>query len=106
MDLGELSEVIQNFSDERDWGQFHSKENLAKSITIEAGELLECFQWGDPKELLSVSHELADVLIYALLLARKLDVEVDSIILEKLEVNRMKYPISKARGSSEKYDRL
>ncbi len=106
MDLGELSEVIQNFSDERDWGQFHSKENLAKSIAIEAGELLECFQWGDPKEVLSVSQELADVLIYALLLARKLDVKVDSIILEKLEVNRMKYPISKARGSSEKYDRL
>ena len=90
---------------ERDWEQFHSPENLAMSISIEAGELLECFQWGDG-DLAAAKDELADVLTYCLLLSDRLGVDPGEIILEKLEKTRAKYPVDKARGRSEKYDRL
>lgn len=91
---------------ERDWGQFHTPENLAKSISIEAGELLECYQWngdGDPER---VRDELADVLTYCLLLAEKLAVDPDQIVRDKLELTRAKYPIEKSRGRSVRYDEL
>lgn len=101
-----MAEVIQEFVTERDWAQFHSPANLAKSISIEAGELLECFQWdGDaPRE--RVLGELADVLTYCHLLAAKLDADPDQVVLDKLEISRSKYPVEKARGRSEKYDQL
>ena len=91
---------------ERDWAQFHSPENLAKSIVIEAAELLECFQWGDPAEPARVQEELADVLTYCHLMAAKLGLDVDHIVLDKLEVTRNKYPIEKSHGRSAKYDQL
>ncbi|MGV8883629.1 MAG: nucleotide pyrophosphohydrolase [Rhodoglobus sp.] len=97
---------VRAFVEELDWEQFHSPENLAKSISIEAGELLECFQWSTDAEPARVTDELADVLTYCLLLADKLGVDPDQIVLDKLEKTRAKYPIDKARGSSSKYDAL
>ena len=100
-------EELKGFVAERDWALFHSPENLAKSIAIEAGELLECFQWtADNVDRRRVLEELADVLTYCHLLAGKLDVDPDQIVLDKLEVSRSKYPVERARGRSEKYDQL
>ena len=90
----------------RDWSQFHSAENLAKSISIESAELLECFQWSSEGDSSRVREELADVLTYAFLLADKLGADPSSLILEKLEQTEVKYPVDKARGSSAKYDQL
>ena len=98
--------AIAAFIAERDWQQFHSHENLAKSIVIEAGELMECFQWSSVGDPTRVRDELADVLTYCLLLADKLGVDPDQIVLDKLAVTREKYPVDKARGSSAKYDVL
>ena len=100
-----LSE-LRAFVKEREWAQFHSPENLAKSIAIESSELLECFQWDDNADELQVRHELADVLTYCLLLADKYQFDLEEILLEKLEINKKKYPVEKSRGKSDKYDRL
>ncbi|MDN5686220.1 MAG: nucleotide pyrophosphohydrolase [Brachybacterium sp.] len=91
---------------ERDWEQFHSPENLAKSVAIEAGELLECFQWDAAGDRDEVADELADVLTYALLLADRLDLDPEQIIRTKLKRTGEKYPVEKAKGRSTKYDRL
>lgn len=98
--------ALRRFTAERDWAQFHSPANLAKSISIEAGELLECFQWSEEAEPADVVPELADVLTYCLLLADKLGVDPDAIVLAKLEDTREKYPVERSRGKSAKYDRL
>lgn len=100
-----VREALRLFVSERDWAQFHSPENLAKSISIESAELLECFQWND-EDLYSAVDELADVLTYCFLLADRLDVDPDAIVLNKLKETRKKYPADKARGRSDKYDRL
>ncbi|MGM0699032.1 MAG: nucleotide pyrophosphohydrolase [Actinomycetota bacterium] len=100
-----VRDTVRQFMAERDWQQFHSPENLAKSVSIEAGELLECFQWGDA-DLESAKDELADVLTYCMLLADKLGLDPDTIILDKLAKTREKYPVDKARGTSVKYDQL
>lgn len=98
---------LMKFAEERSWRQFHTPANLAKSISIESAELLECFQWSEtPNDLEDVKFELADVLTYAYFLAARLDLDPDEIILEKLAVTRCKYPIEKAYGKSTKYDRL
>jgi NTP pyrophosphatase (non-canonical NTP hydrolase) len=91
---------------EREWGQFHSPENLAKSISIEAAELLECYQWNSDGDQDEVAGELADVLTYALLLADELGLDPERIVREKLERTGQKYPVDKAKGRSTKYDRL
>lgn len=91
---------------EREWDQFHSPENLAKSISIEAGELLERFQWSGEFDPARVEEELADVLTYCHLLADKLGLDANQIVLDKLAVTRRKYPVEKARGRSDKYDQL
>ena len=106
MTTGEAVEKLREFVAERDWSQFHTPENLAKSISIEAGELLECFQWDSAPDIVQLRDELADVLTYCLLLADQLDLEAEQLILKKLEKNREKYPIEKSRGKSTKYDRL
>lgn len=98
--------LLREFVAEREWSQFHSSSNLAKSISIEAGELLECFQWGEEAEPMRVQSELADVLTYAYLLADRLGLDPDTIVAEKLEETRTKYPVEKARGRSSKYDEL
>lgn len=98
--------ALRAFVAERDWAQFHSPENLAKSIAIEAGELLEEFQWSAEFDADRVRLELADVLTYCYELADRLGVDPDAIILEKLEITRNKYPVEASRGRSDKYDRL
>ena len=102
----ELLAELRQFMAERDWQQFHTPANLAQSIAIEAGELLECFQWGATPEPERVAGELADVLTYCLLLADALDLDPDEIVRQKLAVTAEKYPVDKARGSSAKYDQL
>lgn len=101
-----VMQLLREFVAEREWGQFHSSANLAKSISIESGELLECFQWNDEAETERVQSELADVLTYAYLLADRLGVDPDTIVAKKLEESRRKYPVEKARGRSSKYDQL
>ena len=98
-------DALRAFVREREWAQFHSPENLAKSISIESGELLECFQWGEG-DLPAAVEELADVLTYCFLLADRLGVDPGAVVLDKLEKTRAKYPVEKARGRSEKHDRL
>ena len=103
----DLMQEIDNFNKERDWDQFHSPENLAKSISIEAGELLECFQWnGENYNKDEVCEELADVFNYCFQMAMKLGVDPKEIVLNKLEKTRKKYPVEKAKGVSTKYDKL
>ena len=104
--MGNLKAVLREFNEERDWDQFHSPENLAKSISIEAGELLECFQWSPEYDREKVCEELADVLTYCIMLADKIDVDMEEIVLNKLEKTKQKYPVEKARGVSTKYDKL
>jgi NTP pyrophosphatase (non-canonical NTP hydrolase) len=102
----ELLAALRQFVAERNWQQFHTPENLAKSISIESAELLELFQWSDPSNLEDIKDELADVLTYCILLADHYDLDIEKIILEKLEKTKSKYPVDKSYGSSEKYDRL
>lgn len=104
--MKELMKEIDEFNKERDWDQFHSPENLAKSISIEAGELLECFQWNNDYNKEEVCEELADVFTYCLLMADKLGVDPKDIILRKLDKTRKKYPVEKAKGISTKYNKL
>lgn len=102
-----VREELEAFVAERDWAQFHTPANLAKSISIEAGELLECFQWSEEGTPLDqVQEELADVLTYCHLLAARLGLDPDEVILSKLHKTRAKYPVEKARGRSTRYDRL
>lgn len=103
----ETVERIRKFTDDRDWNQFHSPANLAKSIVIESAELLECFQWSDEKyDLQQIKEELADVLVYCQNLLDKLGLDVDEIINMKMSQNELKYPIEKAKGKSDKYNQL
>lgn len=104
--MKELTRKIIEFNEERDWDQFHSPENLAKSISIEAGELLECFQWNSNYNIEDVKSELADVINYSLLLADKLGVNPKQIVLDKMKITARKYPVEKAKGVSTKYNKL
>ena len=92
----ETVKKILQFTEDRDWDQFHSPENLAKSVAIEAGELLECFQWSPDYDPEHTAEELAD----------KLGLDMDAILLDKLAKNAKKYPVEKARGSNLKYTEL
>ena len=104
--MKEIRDKLRVFNDERDWAQFHTPENLAKSIAIEAGELLECFQWGSTFKREAVCDEIADVMMYCIMLADKLDVDMKQEMLRKLKENGEKYPVEKCKGSSKKYDEL
>lgn len=104
--MKEVKEQILQFNEERDWDKFHSPENLAKSISIEAGELLECFQWNNEYNHKDVCEELADVVNYCILLSNKLGVDLETILLDKLEKTKQKYPVEKSKGVSTKYDKL
>ena len=104
--MEELMQEIKQFNKERDWDQFHSPENLAKSISIEAGELLECFQWNNNYDKSELKYEIADVMNYCILLCSQIGVDPKQIILEKMEISAKKYPVEKAKGKSIKYDKL
>ena len=106
MKLETLARILK-FTEDRDWDQFHTPANLAKSISIEANELLECFQWNDENyDLEAVKEELADVIVYCVDMLEKLHLDVDEIINAKMAKNEAKYPIEKARGVSTKYTNL
>ena len=103
----ETIERIRKFTTDRDWDQFHSPANLAKSISIEANELLECFQWDeDNYDINEVKEELADVLVYCRNMLDKLGLDEDEIVNAKMEQNERKYPVNKSKGKSDKYNKL
>jgi NTP pyrophosphatase (non-canonical NTP hydrolase) len=110
-DLARLRELVRAFVDERDWDQFHSPKNLASALSVEAAELLEHFQWLQhgradelgPDKLADVRHEMADVLVYLVRLADKLDVDLMVAVQEKMVLNRAKYPAEQVRGDARKY---
>lgn len=109
--FSQLRTALRNFATERDWDQFHSPKNLSMALTVEAAELLECFQWLteaqsgelDEKQLASVQDEIADIQLYLIRLADKLDIDIDSACWIKISKNEKKYPIEKVKGSSKKY---
>ncbi|MFT8330205.1 nucleotide pyrophosphohydrolase [Bifidobacterium psychraerophilum] len=101
--------LIRQFTDRRNWDQFHTSGNLAKSISIEAAELLECYQWSEEARDNDIEHvreELADILIYCVMMADKVGCDLDEIIIDKLAKNARKYPVEKSYGNSEKYREL
>lgn len=110
-DFTQLRDRIRTFVTERDWDPFHSPKNLASALAVEAAELLEHFQWLTEEQskalssekLTEVKHELADVLIYLVRIADKLDVDLVKAAEEKISLNAKKYPIEKAKGSMRKY---
>ena len=103
----ETIERIRKFTEDRDWDQFHTPVNLAKSVVLEAAELLECFQWNDNDyDLQAVKEELADVMNYCLQMCDKLNLDPDVIINEKIDKNDAKYPVEKAKGTDKKYTEL
>ena len=107
-ELNELISKIVKFRDDRDWAQFHNPKDLAIALNIEASELLELFLWKteDGANISRVKEELADILIYSLLLANKYNLDVQTIIESKLKQNSEKYPVDRARGSAKKYNEL
>ena len=109
--IEELLREIVAFRDERNWKQYHTPKDLAISISLEAAELLEVFQWSGKDMVVEnkrgkIEEELADVMIYCGLMADALDMDVDEIITKKLQVNRKKYPVEKAYGKADKYTEL
>lgn len=113
-ELEEIRKAIRKFRDERDWMQFHNPKNLACSISIEAAELLEHFQWKTPEESeniskekkTEISHEIADIAVYIIELADNLNIDLAAAIQKKLSLNAEKYPVAKAKGSAAKYTEL
>ncbi len=102
-----LLKRIDKFNKDRDWDKFHSPENLSKSISIEANELLECFQWDDKNyNVDDVKEELADVMNYCLQMCLVLNLDPVEIINNKMDKNEKKYPVEKSKGISTKYDKL
>ena len=107
----ETIDLVLAFRDDRDWKQYHNPKDLAISLSLEAAELLEVFQWSGSdlecrEKLSEIREELADVLMYAISLADRLGLDLDEIVLEKLRRNEEKYPVEKARGRKEKYTEL
>jgi NTP pyrophosphatase (non-canonical NTP hydrolase) len=107
-DLEELRKAIIQFTQERDWDQFHNGKDLALALSIEAAELNEAFLWKDVSEVKveKVKEELADIFNYAILIADKYDLDIKQIVLDKLRRNGEKYPVEKAYGSAKKYNEL
>ncbi|MHA6646866.1 nucleotide pyrophosphohydrolase [Aerococcus urinae] len=106
----DLIDKINAFRDARNWRQFHNEKDLALSIVLEASELLEIYQWKSAEEgnqnLQAIKEELADVLIYSLMFADNLNLDINEIIEEKLKLNAQKYPVEKSKNSNKKYTQL
>ncbi len=103
-----LQQALIDFRNERDWEQFHNPKDLALALSIEAAELNELFLWKKPEEANQekVKEELADVFAYALLLADTYNLDIDQIVLDKIDKNAAKYPVDKAKGTAKKYNEL
>ena len=106
--IDRITAALLKFRDDRDWKQFHNPKDLAIALNIESSELLENFLWksADEANQDKVKEELADVLAYALLLAKHFNFDIEEIVLEKIEKNALKYPAEKAKGSAKKYNEL
>jgi len=112
--MADLQAMIRKFCDDRDWDQFHNPKDLSISLTLEAAELLEHFQWKNDSEIVAhvvgkkgeVGAELADVFYWVLLIANKLDIDLFEVFNTKMEKNEKKYPVDKAKGSHKKYTEL
>lgn len=106
-EFDELNKDVAKFNDDRNWHKFHTPENLAKSISIEANELLECFQWDSENfDLEHVKEELADVFIYCIQMSQSLNVDLIEIAKAKMLKNAKKYPVEKAKGNATKYNKF
>jgi dCTP diphosphatase len=115
MDFSGISRRLAEFAEKRNWDQFHSPKNLSMALAAEAAELLEIFQWltdeqsraiaGNEKEMELVRNEIADIFIYSIRLADKLNVEIEKAILDKIEMNEKKYPVELARNNATKYNK-
>ena len=107
-DIAEITKKLIEFRNERDWEQFHNPKDLALAINIEAGELLELYLWKKPDEanVEKVKEELADVLAFAFLLAKKYNLDIKKIMLDKIKENAIKYPVDKSKGTAKKYNEL
>ncbi len=115
MDIKAIQSQLTEFADERDWDQFHNPKNLSMALAGEAAELLEIFQWltaeqskdivNSEKQMSHVKEEIADVFLFLVRLADKLGVDIEKVALEKIEINRMKYPVEISKGNAEKYNR-
>lgn len=112
MDIEAISKKLAKFTQDRDWDQYHSPKNLAISLAVEAGELLEIFQWlpenyqYDENVHQKASEEIADILIYAIMFSQKMNINIGKAILKKMELNEKKYPINRAKGTAKKYNEL
>jgi dCTP diphosphatase len=112
MDIEDISKRLAKFVEDRDWNQYHSPKNLAISLAVEAGELLEIFQWlpdnqpYDEPTRDKASEEIADILIYAIMVSRKMNIDMEKAVLRKIAVNEKKYPVEKAKGIAKKYNEL
>lgn len=113
--MQEVIDKIIQFRDERNWGQFHNPKDIAISLSIESSELLECFQWKNNQEIeellntnykIKIQEEIADIEIYLLLLCNQLDIDIKEAVMDKLEKNKLKYPIDKSKGNAKKYTQL
>jgi len=106
-EINDILEKLIKFRDSRNWKQFHTPENLAKSISIEANELLENYQWGsEHADIENIKEEVADIFGYILLLCKELDIDLLDVTNKKIEINNKKYPVDKAYGTSKKYNKL
>ena len=107
----ELIDKIIKFRDDRNWSQYHTPKNLAISLSLEANELLEIFQWVDSNEAVQnnkaeIEDELADIIIYSILMADRMDIDIEEVVASKLKKNNLKYPVNKSYGSNAKYTEL
>jgi dCTP diphosphatase len=113
IEVEKLLAKINNFSSERDWNQFHSIKNLTMALSVESSELVEIYQWISEEESNDKSNEiiktkareeLADIFIYLLRIAEKLEIDLEEAALQKLDLNEIKYPVDKSKGNSKKYN--
>ena len=112
MNIEDIAARLKKFAEKRDWDQYHSPKNIAISLAVEAGELLEIFQWlpenppYDDSVQYKASEEIADILIYAIMFSFKMKIDLEKAVLNKIMLNEEKYPVDKARGSAKKYNEL
>ena len=106
LDWSDVKREVVKFTEDRNWDQFHTPENLAKSISIEAAELLECFQWSPDYDKEAATEELADIMNYCILMADKMGIDIEDAIMDKIRKNAEKYPVEKSYGNSKKYTEL
>lgn len=115
MDIERIKDSLRKFSEDRNWDQFHSPKNLSMALAGEAGELLDVFQWLKedestieqilPKSLEQAKEEIADIFLYLIRLADKLNIDLEQVAIDKIAKNEVKYPVELAKGNALKYNR-